>query len=192
MGRPAIHPVKFCPDCGKRIRYVSQRCSPCAKTHRRGTSETRHDTCVDCGKPTGDSAHRAIRCWDCWLIVRRSKPVRLCSIDECSKKHRARGLCADHYAGSRMQRDTNTHESLPWNPRVRLAVAALPCQICGYNRLRSHIHRLLRADGYMWGNVVAVCARCHDEIHRGITAAPPALTSEKVYEQPGSSPGSSG
>ena len=170
--------TKNCPDCGNLCDRRSKRCQDCAKQARKVNAVGQHDRCMDCGTLTGDNAHRAKRCWECWLKVKRSRPKRLCSVPSCSKVHRAKGFCSDHYAGTRMARDTNTGEPLPWNRSARAFAASLPCQVCGYNRMRSHIHRLERLKGYTWGNVMALCARCHDEIHSGLTPPPPALKLE--------------
>lgn len=165
-----------CPSCSKPKRKAADLCAPCRTALRRSHAKGRRGAaCIDCGNAIADKGGLAQRCWPCHMQHRRNQPRKPCSISGCPNPHRAKGFCASHYAGTRMARDTNTGQPLPWNRPVRAIAAQLPCQVCGYDKMRSHIHRLTRAEGYVWGNVIAVCARCHDEIHYGLTAAPPVL-----------------
>lgn len=166
---------KPCPSCGQLMRKAADLCRSCYNSRRKETAIGQHDSCVDCGKPTGDRAHRAKRCWECWLKTRRSRPPKICSIPGCSKRSRARGLCVNHYADDSMARNPKTGLRLPRDWGVRAFLRHRPCQLCGYNRLPSHCHRLVPLNGYTWGNVVALCARCHEEVHRGLTAPPSPL-----------------
>lgn len=111
--------------------------------------------CVDCGKPTKQYAHEyyAQRCWDCEV-----------------KRRRGEGPGAREAGQGR------------GNILKRL-LAKFPCQICGYDRMPSEIHRPIpRGKGGMYtaGNMVAVCPRCHTEIERGLTPCPAPMTEEQI------------
>ena len=167
--------TKTCPDCGNFCDRRSERCTACAKRHRKATAIGQHDRCIDCGKLTGDRGHRAKRCTECWIKYRDARPKRMCSVEGCPRLHKAKGYCIEHYQAFLQPRKTGEGRgSSKFNEWVRQQ----PCQLCGYNRIKSHAHRLIEgAQGgrYEEGNVVALCARCHEEVHRGITPPPPAI-----------------
>lgn len=159
-----------CPNCGQPKRKVAETCAACYNKRRTLV----RPACIDCGGPLGDKGLRAKRCWNCHLKQRLSQPKKACSVEGCPHPHKAKGYCVDHYqkfVQQPLNRDGAGRNFLSW-------IRAQPCQLCGYNRLHSHAHRLTGGkDGgtYEWGNVVALCARCHEEIHRGLTEPPPAL-----------------
>jgi hypothetical protein len=165
-----------CADCGGAVRTKhSVRCRACWM--KRHMAKTSRPTCQVCGKQiswvAGRRTERHIpkRCRDCYIKELKANPPRLrtvgCSVEGCPNKHKAHGLCRTHYnlAQFRGRR--------PWTG-VKRYVATLPCCICGYAKMRSHVHRLGHVGGYDWGRVIPVCQRCHDEIISKITPEPPA------------------
>jgi hypothetical protein len=60
-----------------------------------------------------------------------------------------------------------------YDGNFKMLVKAQPCLVCGYSRMPSEPHRIVAGGPYKPGNLVPVCARCHDEIERGITPCPP-------------------
>ncbi len=65
--------------------------------------------CPECRSANGDAAkYDQLRSdperWSAWLAKRRAtytpkppRPLRLCTVDDCSAKHLARGMCRKHY-----------------------------------------------------------------------------------------------
>lgn len=163
---------KPCADCGTLCRGV--RCLPCLKAMR----EQALPTCQDCGKTVARSTGRgaAKRCWNCDLKRRGTKPRRVCSVDGCERQHSARGLCRSHYQ--------QAHTAVKGGSRItKNLLRRHPCQVCGYNRAHSDVHRLVsgvKGGRYVPGNMVAVCANCHREVHRGLIAPPEPLTEEQI------------
>lgn len=157
-------PQKTCVDCGKVLPdKKATLCRTCWMRHH--TESTSRPTCVDCGKPcswqVGRKGTTAKRCWDC----------------EVKRRHANRVIV--NLPGRIDSRTTNPEGRSFRQQRkragtLRALLGPLPCAICGYNRLRSRIHRIIAANGYVWGNVVQVCSNCHYEIHDGVTPCPPA------------------
>jgi len=81
-----------------------------------------------------------------------------------------------HYHREWQRNRSGTAEHAGATSLTKVAVGRRPCAVCGYDRIRSHVHRLVRDLGYTMGNMVAVCARCHDEIHYKLIPPPPATT----------------
>lgn len=161
-------PDRLCVTCGKRMsRYSSpalDRCKSCRAPVPR--------SCVDCGK---ELAIRSVgpRCWNCHTERRVSAAMKkACTIEGCANKHVAKGLCAVHYEHMRRRK---SRDGKFIDPPGRIWVAQQPCQLCGYSRLRSQVHRIIAQGNYEFGNMTALCARCHVEVHRGITPCPTAL-----------------
>lgn|SRR3990167_7522679 len=166
-----------CPQCGNPKRKVADLCSNCNLDRRKRAAEHPSKPCQDCGAPLGDHGNRAARCWKCWMKVRRSQPVKACSVEGCKRPHKAKGYCIKHYQG-RIAGKKARHGATGINSLFHSFAKLQPCQLCGYDKMPSHAHRLLAgSEGgtYVPGNVSALCARCHDEVHRGITAAPAPL-----------------
>ena len=165
--------TKSCPDCGQLCDRRSERCQDCAKQTRKVNAIGQHDRCINCGQLTGDRGHRAKRCRECWVRYRDTRPQRPCTVEGCPQPHRAKGYCIDHY-----QKFVQTPLNRTGEGRHFLrAIRARPCQLCGYCLMPSHTHRLVSgAEGgiYEAGNVVGLCARCHEEVHRGLTQPPSA------------------
>ena len=162
-------PPRICVTCGKSMHHyhnpLFDRCKACR-------SSDPAPTCVDCGKdlPRGSVSPR---CWACHTERRqRVASQKTCSIEGCTNKHMAKGLCAVHYE---WLRGTKSRQGKYIDPPGRVWVTMQPCQVCGYNRMRSEPHRIIAQGKYEIGNMVAVCSRCHDEIDRGLTPCPPAL-----------------
>ncbi len=161
--------TKPCPDCGKGILPEYERCQSC----HRASLNTR--VCIVCGVPISHRAHvGAKHCWACWSASRKEKAVKRCSVAGCEKPHVAKGMCRTHYRTVWRRRNPvkDTNQS------ARNWTASQPCQLCGYAKMRSHVHRLIpgsQGGQYVDGNMVALCSRCHDEVHAGITKPPKPL-----------------
>ena len=167
MAPPRKHPQKFC-KCGTPIRNVSEQCWRCY-------NETRNlRRCLDCGGKLSNRGKRTLRCQSCWIAYRTARPKKKCSVEGCPHPHKAKGYCIDHY-----QKFLQTPLNRAGEGRQLMnIVRAKPCQLCGYTKLHSHVHRLVEGKNggqYEWGNVVALCARCHEEVHRGVTPPPKPL-----------------
>lgn len=160
-------PTRKCNSCGKPMsRYtISDTCKQCRAPEPK--------MCLDCGKLLPRNS-RSPRCWACHTEQRViTATQKRCTIEGCTNKHVAKGLCAVHYE---WLRGNKSRQGKYVDPPARVWVAQQPCQVCGYNRMRSHVHRPIAQGNYALGNMVALCARCHDEVHRGLTPCPPALT----------------
>lgn len=174
---------KPCPSCGKRIQSAATQCRECYDRGR--TEKAAQYLCADCRKPTKQyaSTRFAERCWPCEMKRRRVLPKKSCSVNGCPRPHRAKGFCSAHYQRSYRPRPTGQFRG----NRLKNILAYWPCQICGYDRMPSDIHRLTPgAEGgtYIPGNIVALCVRCHREVHRGVTLPPAAPTEEEIRATP--------
>lgn len=166
-----------CSDCSKRIRLPAIRCIACYDRNREATKPL----CVDCGKPTKQYAHayHAERCWPCDVIRRRSQPKRPCSINGCQRPHAAKGFCQNHYSAQYQPRPRGALRG----GRAKLLLATWPCQLCGYSRMNSDVHRITpgsEGGRYTVGNMVSLCVRCHREVHRGLATAPIPPSEEEI------------
>lgn len=168
---------KPCPNCGTRIQRAATQCRSCYDK----TRELKRYYCADCGQPTKQyaSTRYAERCRACNTRYRRSLVPKACSVEGCPRPHQAKGLCPVHYAQAHQRRPKGLfRHSLP-----KTYLASWPCQLCGYDRVKSDVHRLHPGkDGgtYVPGNMVALCKRCHYEVHQGVTLPPPAPTEEEI------------
>ena len=159
--------TKPCADCGKGVLPEHTRCMDC---QRKGPNAR---FCMDCGKPLSHTAHKeAKRCWPCHLKGLAAKPRKVCSVVGCQQPHQARGFCRAHYVHNwrAVTRNGRTTDRV-----TRTWVASQSCQLCGYSKMRSHVHRPQRQGDYVRGNMDALCARCHDEVHTGLTKCPDPL-----------------
>ncbi len=128
--------------------------------------------CIDCGNPCW---YAGGRCRWCLNAHRRNQPRPHCTATGCNRPTRARGLCKSHYEVQRVRGEER------WLTKtLREQFQKLPCQLCGYNQTSSHAHRLIPKDGYVEGNVVALCPNCHQEVHRGLVEPPSPLTFSNV------------
>lgn len=196
----------FCPTCGKELDKRIQRkrqcracwlkahpvrvCQRCAATLAHGTRSTTSQCracrshprapCVDCGKPLISSSRETIRCWSCHVVHRGNVAiVKHCSVVGCLREHKAKGLCLPHYQTARRRAQLLGYDSSQTLKVRRGELAQAPCQVCGYDRLPSHLHRIIpgsQAGMYVIGNVATLCARCHEEVHRGLIPCPPAFS----------------
>lgn len=166
-----------CTGCGKAFdhpsRIVTGLCSDC----RNAQSQHGMHPCADCGQPATRE-----RCWDCHLkqLALRHK---LCAFGGCPRLAVARGLCMNHYQQAYQKARRNRQHV---GGSLRAEVRRSPCQLCGFAQLRSHAHRLNEgANGgkYEWGNVVALCSRCHDMVHAGLVQPPLPLQPRVVVIQ---------
>lgn len=162
-------PLRFCASCSKPLtRYTSPEIDKC-RTCRIAPPRA----CVDCGKPLSMRNVKSPRCWECHTERRQgSAAQKSCTIERCTNKHVAKGLCAIHYERMRL---TKSRKGKHIDTRSRVWVAQQPCQICGYARLRSHVHRPIAQGDYVVGNMVALCSRCHNEVHFGLIPCPAPL-----------------
>lgn len=164
-----------CVDCGASIQRAATRCLACYTA----TRQANRPTCLGCGKVMrGYGGETPERCRPCNTQYRRSLPATPCSVDGCVRRYSAKGFCAVHYVKEfRPRRDVYR------GSMAKGYLAAWPCQICGYNRMHSDIHRLVSGkDGgaYSPGNMVALCPRCHREVHRGLADSPLAPSEEEI------------
>lgn len=151
--------------CGHPTWRKDHMCRSCYLAETRKT--IRH--CQDCGVPLPRRGNDgAQRCRDCYMKQHRA-PHTVCQVANCGEPHFGKGFCRKHYY--REWQAANR----PSRTSAKVALAKFPCQLCGYDRLRSRIHRLNPSLGYVVGNMVALCSRCHDEVHYGLTLPPVAL-----------------
>lgn len=169
MPRARIHPQNCVVCGGQKARRDASRCRPCYDAGRNLNA-----ACIDCGVAIsgGGGEQKRERCWGCWSAFRKANTPTECSEEGCDKPPYAKGICRSHYQVGRRRNfwgdtvaDSDAHA---W-------VKQQPCQVCHYSRMPSHVHRPTAKGPYIVGNMVAVCVRCHEEIHRGITPCPPAI-----------------
>ena len=171
---------KPCPGCGTSIRGAHTQCHECLAR----ANEAKKPLCIDCGAtlPTTPSKNRPVfRCRPCYDAMKRSQPLRLCSVDGCDRPHMAKGFCGTHYKAQR-QRLHRNHGAGHRGNLLAMTLSDQPCQSCGYDRMASELHKITPAGGYRPGNMVALCARCHDEVERGITTCPTPLTETAILQ----------
>lgn len=125
--------------------------------------------CEVCETPI--SGNGATRCRPCYAKERSfAAEQRVCAI--CGKKAKAKDLCGTHYR-LMVRKDERRRQ---WGPREQ--IKTMPCAVCGYDRMRSHVHRKTpgsQGGKYELGNMVPVCSRCHNEIHSGLIPCPEPL-----------------
>jgi predicted HNH restriction endonuclease len=92
----------------------------------------------------------------------------MCSRPGCTNAHQAKGLCRQHYAYERRQTQGTQTD------RFRARVGETPCQLCGFDEIHSHVHRIVAQGPYTLGNMVALCATCHELVHRDKRTCPVA------------------
>lgn len=156
---------KSCSTCGKRLPIGSQgtNCWSCHSANARTYCET-------CGAEM-PSKSRGKKCWSCHLIARRAAAgSKRCSRPGCDQPHQAKGYCMNHYQHF-VVRAKERRQGI--NGPERQVIREQPCAVCGYDRMPSEPHRVVPGGPYEFGNMVPVCARCHDEIERGLTPCPP-------------------
>ena len=160
-------PRPTCVDCGSRLplgtRRTTERCWACH-------SKNADRRCVTCGTSMPRTS-RGRNCWPCHAAARRAAAgQRRCSRPDCNEPHQAKGYCMRHYADFVVRANKDNHGRFGKNWRV---IKDQPCAVCGYSRMPSEPHRIIPGGPYELGNMVPVCARCHDEIERGLTPCPP-------------------
>ena len=168
-----LRSTKPCPGCGIGIVPESEYCSAC----RRKGPYARF--CADCGQRISHTAHKDTkRCWSCHLVSRRASAIpKICSVEGCSRPHKAKGFCLPHYQTERRRKEyLGSGDERPQSLRVRRGdLIKLPCQVCGYSRLPSRLHRYIpgaQGGKYTMGNIVLLCSNCHEEVHRGLIPCP--------------------
>jgi len=160
----------FCQDCGRHLMKGSTlRCENCW-----GKSRTKIQRCVDCGTErtsltAGAGSKTWRRCRACYELWRSTWHKRTCSVPNCGRPHKARGYCMGHYKSRYVGYTPRGKGANGMNHRN---IGDQPCVLCGYSHLRSHAHKIDPKKGYILGNMVPLCARCHEEVTRGITALP--------------------
>ena len=166
------HPPRFCATCGVQLvntRITTVQCTRCRIIP--------HPLCEMCGKDLPQSS-TGKRCWDCWSSLRQSRPKKTCQVVGCLSPHKARGFCSPHYQNI-WRRGRNAATSAESDSSAYVYFKTQPCRLCAYDRLPPDIHRVIPgANGgrYVLGNMVPLCARCHAEVHRGITPCPEPIT----------------
>lgn len=163
------HPPRFCEGCGNRLRGGSRigtgRCAACRVAEPL--------TCQDCGVAL-PRASRGTRCRGCHTKLRLTRVPTGCTVDGCAKPHRSKGLCITHYLLAR--RKAASPEGA--GSKAKDWIGSQPCALCGYDKMRSDVHRVVpgtEGGAYVLGNMVPLCARCHAEVHRGLSPCPPVL-----------------
>lgn len=157
-------PKKTCACGAVLAKRSAEQCRECwMRDHMAATSRPK---CRDCGKPiswqVGQRGTKATRCMPCHTAYRASLPKRLCSLEGCDLPHLAQGYCRNHYTAKNDSRG------------IRAYLKALPCAVCGLDDPDViQIDRAVRDLGYTWGNVVQVCANCHQKITLGKIERPP-------------------
>ena len=153
-----------CTDCGGPISTKkTKRCRTCvSKANAEARSSYR---CQSCGGPVSSKSAR--QCQPCMIKALKSDAeARICTAPHCGQKAKAKGLCRTHYRAAQRERQG------PTTRNHKMRIAKMPCASCGYELLRSHVHRVTPSLGYTNGNMVPTCARCHVEIHAGIRPCP--------------------
>ena len=167
---------KRCLDCGTFLNKgkhgglsLSTRCWPC---HRKWVRNIH--PCPQCGKPRPrlkGSESIGQLCRECWH--NRPRKERICQIPDCGQKHQAKGLCLKHYKiilWSPKGRARSPMRNATPHQRARLE----PCAACGFKHpeLSSHAHRIVPNQGYTEGNLVPLCARCHELVTKDLIPLP--------------------
>ncbi len=167
-----------CPGCGKRIRQPATQCRECYDKER----EAVRPLCIDCGQPTKRYAaeYAATRCWPCEVKHRRDHVVRLCSVEGCQNPHMAKGYCRHHYNSLVVGRKRRSYGQGHRGNQLAGWLSEMPCQVCGYDRLHSTLHRIDPPLGYRPGNMVAVCRNCHAEIEHGLIPCPMPYSADEI------------
>lgn len=170
-GRPRVNPIRFCVDCAKQLGQSSRSAERCWSCY---VAQRPTKFCADCGERTSHRSKQANRCLPCHRAWKRSTAgQRLCSVGRCGNVHKAKGLCAQHYA--KKQRKESFRRAPGARTRAKRWVKSQPCQMCGYSRLPSQAHRPQAGGPYAFGNMTALCANCHGEVHAGLTPCPEPL-----------------
>lgn len=159
-----------CETCGTRLgagaRHATRQCQACRSAHAR-------PQCQDCGELM-PRASRGRRCWNCHLTRRQSLAgQKRCLRPGCDQPHQAKGYCLRHYQYYVGRKKAGG--------LARWLVKQEPCAVCGYARMPSEPHRIIPGGPYEIGNMVPVCARCHDEVERGLTPCPPAWQPAELH-----------
>jgi hypothetical protein len=163
--------TRVCPQCGaKKPSYYAKQCRACWLKAKIVTP-----LCSDCGYPL--DSKRNTRCRPCFRAFKEAQRASGCSKEGCAKPPYAKGLCRDHYQVGWRASQKGT---LIFDSASHAKVRELPCAACGYNRMKSEVHRIIAQGAYIVGNMTPLCARCHDEVERGLTACPPAWQPETV------------
>lgn len=149
-----------CPDCGGKKSVSAARCWECSLAYKR-TQDPSVFTCTQCGDPV---LSRRKLCRSCAAKARHDSP-KVCT--QCERPAVGRGLCKIHYRDWRRKEYPTTVLK-----NIKQVVGDMPCACCGYNRTRVQCHRIIPANGYIWGNVAPLCPNCHAEIHRGLREHP--------------------
>lgn len=169
-----------CASCGVRIRAAYTRCRACYDKARLSAKPM----CMDCGSPVKQYSRTlfAKRCWPCEIARRRIREWKMCSVEGCQNPHKAKGFCGHHYATLVAGRKRRTYGAGHRGNQTAGLLSQIPCQVCGYSRMKSELHRIDASLGYRSGNMVAVCSRCHDEIERGLTPCPTPLAEPEIRQ----------
>lgn len=167
LRRASARAAAHCVDCGTKLAAPygdPQRCKPCEANLRR----KRPLFCSDCGIPVRGRTGLCRSCAARRRAQRHGLTVqRLCSVEGCHRPHAAKGLCKNHYEHRRLAESGRASGSKSgW----KYQLGRLPCALCDYDRMTSHLHRRVPALGYTPENVVPLCARCHEEVHRGLVS----------------------
>lgn len=162
-------PPKTCERCGEPVSTRKTRlCMTCIREEA-VARKTAH-TCNRCKTPL--TKPTATHCTSCYRDIEKELAAeRVCSRDGCDKHVKGQGLCGNHYRAM-VRKDVRRRK---WGPREQ--IKAMPCAICGYNRLKSEPHRIVpgtQGGLYVIGNMVPLCSRCHDEVEAGLATCPPA------------------
>lgn len=162
------HPVPNCSECGGRLGHGSASVSGlCWTCYTRNVPPP--VVCQDCGKQLPKGSQTRTRCLPCHMVWRKSRERKNCSVEDCERPHRARGLCLYHYLHERRR-----YLAPAVDRKARVFVGTLPCAACGYSDIRSEVHRLVPKGPYTIGNMVALCANCHRKVTLGKMPSPPA------------------
>ena len=165
-----------CDKCGRPLSKTSRPeatlCKACY-LDRAGHKGFKH--CLDCGVRLNRGS-RGVRCWACHITAKAATAIqKRCGIEGCERPHKAKGFCLSHYQNKRRRAELLGHVS-PQQLKVKRGdLNDAPCQVCGYNRLPARLHRIIpgpQGGKYVIGNIVAMCARCHEEVHSGLIPCP--------------------
>jgi len=155
-----------CVDCD--AEFTNNKRQRCLMCWRKYQAEHRTSFCIDCGKHLISRSRGKHRCRECYNLYLQTRPIHSCSVEGCGRQHRAKGFCMLHYKINFSIRPKGQNRG----SNFRKQVSKSPCQICGYNKLPSNVHRIDSKLPYQVGNMVALCYNCHAEVHHGITICP--------------------